>query len=150
MIDTLDSRQRHIFISYVSENQDFASELADSLQSAGHRVWLATDKLLPGQLWQEQIPTAIENGMGFVACFSREYLQRQSTIMNSELNLAIEQIQRRPRNRAWFIPLRLDASPIPNWRVSASMSFADFHYLDCSDGLAPDKVRKITMALSGL
>jgi hypothetical protein len=83
------------------------------LRESGVEVWLDRDAILPGQRWEDAINKAIENGAFFVACYSKEFDERQETYMHSELRVAIDRLRRMPRNRVWIIPLFLNETEIP-------------------------------------
>lgn len=87
---------------------------------------------MPGQRWRDAIHEAIRAGSLFIACFSRESLSRDSTYMNEELTIAIEELRLRPADRAWFIPLSLDGEPIPRRNIGAGETLADLQWIDLS------------------
>jgi len=58
--------------------------LAADLRVLGVPVWLDRERIMPAQRWRDAICEAIRAGGLFVACFSREYLARDSSYMNEE------------------------------------------------------------------
>jgi hypothetical protein len=103
-----------VFISYVRENAEDVERLARTLGAYGIKVWLDKNQIKPGYRWREAIRKAISEGDFFIACFSVEYNNRTRTYMNEELILAIDELRQRPTNRAWFIPILLSKSDIPD------------------------------------
>jgi hypothetical protein len=120
----------HIFISYVRENADKVDRLVTSLRSAGAPVWLDRNELMPGQRWQDSIRQAIQAGAFFVACFSKEYLGKNRSYMNEELLLAIEELRKRPSDRAWFIPVLLSECSLPDRSIGPGESLQSIQYAD--------------------
>lgn len=80
----------HAFISYVRDNNEAIQKLSNRLEANGVKVWLDRNEIKPGFRWEKAIKDAIQEGAFFIACFSKEYLQRSKTYMNEELTLAIE------------------------------------------------------------
>ena len=107
----------HVFISYVRENQKLVDRLCAELRSHGIEVWLDRESIDIGVRWKTAIRSAIKSGAYFIACFSSEYASRERTYMNEELNLAIDELRMRPKNRAWFIPALLSKCQTPDWEI---------------------------------
>ncbi len=125
------SRQ-HVFISYVRENRERVDQLVAALRQAGVLVWIDRENIDPGQNWRIAIKRAIKEGAFFLACFSREYAQRDSTYMNEELAVAIDELRVRPFDRAWLIPIRLDTTTIPSRPIDTTGTLADLQWVDLS------------------
>ena len=109
----------HVFISYVREDSDAVQALVHLLQEYDIEVWLDRDKLKPGYRWVSAIREAIQNGAFFIPCFSKAYSERSKTYMNEELTIAIEELRQRAVDKAWFIPVLLDDSPVPERSIGA-------------------------------
>jgi hypothetical protein len=97
-----------VFISHVHEDAAKITQLADELNARGATVWLDRKDLTVGDDWRSEIRRAIENGLFFVACFSENYLSRERTYMNVEVDLAVEELAMRRPGRRWFLPVVLD------------------------------------------
>lgn len=98
------------FVSYVRENSSEVDKLCRDLASRGVATWKDRDDLIPGARWKDSIRAAIQDGSGFIACFSAAYRDRERSYMNEELAIAVEELRQRPRDRSWFFPVLLDAS----------------------------------------
>src|SRR4051794_11173346 len=94
----------HIFISYVRENSNVVDRLANELRNRGITVWLDRNNIDPGARWRDAIEKEIQRGSFFMACFSKEYSERDETYMNEELTIAIDKLRKRPSDKVWFIP----------------------------------------------
>lgn len=123
----------HVFISYVRENKEQADKLYETLSDADIEVWLDRQQIPPGTRWKQAIRDAIESGSFFLACFSSEYQARDRSHMNEELTFAIEELRKRPRDRAWFIPVLLSECKIPNWSIGAGDTLRDLQWINLGD-----------------
>lgn len=110
----------HVFISYVRENGDLVDRLAGELKSRGVTVWLDRNDIEPGTRWRDAIKNAIRGGKFFLACFSREFSERDRSYMNEELTLAIDELRERPSSRIWFITVLINKTAIPSRRISST------------------------------
>lgn len=109
-----------VFISYVRENREIVDRLCQELRVNGIQVWLDRNDIGPGSRWKRAIRQAIQEGAFFIACFSREYNERDQTYMNEELIIAIEELRQRPIDSAWFIPVKLNECEIPDRDIIGS------------------------------
>ena len=60
---------KHVFISYIRENQKEVDRLCDALKSHGIEVWLDRDSITPGTRWKPAIRHAIRDGSFFNRVF---------------------------------------------------------------------------------
>jgi TIR domain len=141
---------RHIFLSYVRENADLVSRLASDLKDRGFKVWLDRDEIDPGQRWQDAVRDAIRSGDMFVACFSHEYALRETTYMNEELTLAIDELRQRSTETSWFIPVSIDGADIPRRRISSNETLLDIQWVDLSKDWKAgiDRIARVAYKLS--
>jgi hypothetical protein len=115
------------FVSYVHEDASTVDRLCRDLKAQGVATWRDRDKLAPGVRWKDAIRQAIEQGSAFVACFSKAYEARPRTYMNEELNIAVEELRLRPRNRSWFYPVLLDGAQVPAIPIGPGETLRDLH-----------------------
>ena len=121
---------KHVFISYCHENMDAVDRLCEILTSRGIKVWLDRNALEPGMQWKQAIQQAIQHGDFFIACFSSEVNARNQTYMREELKVAIEELHRRPVDKAWFIPVKLNECEIPDIDIGGGETLQDLQYVD--------------------
>jgi TIR domain len=119
----------HVFISYVREDADSVERLSHELRIGGVSVWLDREQLRPGARWQDAIRQAIEGGAFFLAMFSRNSAARDRTYMNEELAVAIGEMRRRSRGRAWFLPVLLNPGTLPALPIGPGETLHDIHYV---------------------
>ncbi len=121
---------RHVFISYCHENKDVVYRLCDTLISNGVTVWVDWDNLQPGIPWRQAIKQAIHQGYFFIACFSKQYSERNKTYMNEELSIAIEKLRQKHNDRVWFIPVKLNECQIPDKNIGEAGTLRDLQYVN--------------------
>jgi len=115
----------HVFISYSRDDQVLVDRMVTELHKAGVNVWIDRERIKPGQRWQTAIRRAIEDGAYFIACFSGNLEKRDSSYVNEELVLAIEELRRRPINRTWFIPVILTECAISDRPIGGGETLRD-------------------------
>ncbi|WP_306204395.1 KGGVGR-motif variant AAA ATPase [Actinoplanes sp. RD1] len=119
-----------VFLSYIRDDAVPVDRIAAELRRVGVDVWMDRTHLRPGQRWADVIRNEISERDFFIACFSTSYTNRSSTYMNEELQQAIEQIRRRPRELSWFIPAKLDDCTVPAVPVGGGDTLRDFQSVD--------------------
>jgi hypothetical protein len=68
----------------VQQNREVVDQLATELRNRGVVVWLDRANIEPGARWRDVIKQAIQSGKFFMACFSKEYSERNKTYMNED------------------------------------------------------------------
>jgi hypothetical protein len=121
----------HVFISYVHQNRDVVDRLAKELRNSCVSVWLDRNDIEPGARWRAAIKNAIQNGQFFMACFSREYNERERTHMNEEITIAIDELRLRPSETMWFIPVLINETRIPSKSISSTEDLSDINAVNC-------------------
>jgi len=106
--------ERSVFLSYVHEDEESVDWLCEKLDEAGISYWRDRTDLPPGVLWEAEIRRAIQGGAFFLACFSTSAAQNERTYQRREVLLAIDELQLRPHDQAWFIPVLFEACEVPD------------------------------------
>lgn len=123
-------KMKHVFISYCHENKTIVDRLCKALASHDIHIWLDRDNIGPGTLWKQAIQQAIQHGDFFIACFSTEVNARSQTYMSEELKVAIEELHRRPADKVWFIPVKLNECEIPDIDIGGGETLRNLQYVD--------------------
>ena len=123
-------KMKHVFISYCHENKTIVDRLCQALASQDIHIWLDRDNIGPGTLWKQAIQQAIQHGDFFLACFSTEVNARSQTYMSEELKVAIEELHRRPADKVWFIPVKLNECEIPDIDIGGGETLRNLQYVD--------------------
>jgi TIR domain len=105
-------RPPQVFVAYVREDRQAAEWLYQALEAAGFSPWMDIRKLLPGQNWPRAIENAIESSQFFVACFSRNSVNRWGGFQ-AEIRYALDCARRMPLDEIFVVPVRLDACRVP-------------------------------------
>jgi len=105
-------RAPQVFLAYVKEDQRAVAELYDSLRQLSFTPWMDIRNLLPGQNWPRAIETAIEMSDFFVACFSRNSVNKWGGFQ-AEIRYALDCARRLPLDEIFVVPVRLDACRVP-------------------------------------
>ena len=82
--------KRKVFVSYVRDNYLQIDKLCKAFIENDIEYWLDRKDIDPGKFWKDSIKAAINNGAYFLACFSKEYNEREETFMNEELLESVE------------------------------------------------------------
>lgn len=123
--------EKHVFISYVHENDIQVDQLCAILDAAQIPYWRDRTSLAPGDNWRAEIKSAIRDGsLVFLACFSDDSRSRGKSHMNEELTLAVDEFRQMPPGRKWLIPVRFDSGPLPEWDLGGGRGLADLNYVD--------------------
>jgi hypothetical protein len=105
-------RPPQVFVAYVNEDRQAAACLYHALEAAAFSPWMDIRKLLPGQNWPRAIENAIEGSQFFVACFSRNSVNRWGGFQ-AEIRYALDCARRVPLDEIFVVPVRLDACRVP-------------------------------------
>ena len=126
----MNSEDPYIFISYVRENKGLVDKLYTTLINQNIKVWMDRKSIFPGQRWKYSIRKAIKQGSFFIACFSKEYNEKNHSYMNEELTVAIDLMRRKPFDLTWFIPVKVSECLIPDRDIGAGETLNDIQSID--------------------
>lgn len=121
--------KRQVFISYVKENSLQIDRICSAFSENDIEYWKDKKDICPGKFWKDAIKSAINNGAYFLACFSKEYNEREKTYMNEELLEAIEILRTKKYDSGWFKPIKLSQCEIPPIPIGADRTLNDIFYL---------------------
>jgi|HubBroStandDraft_1064217.scaffolds.fasta_scaffold271156_2 hypothetical protein len=105
-------RSPQVFIAYVTEDAEAAGWLYEALEKAGFSPWMDARKLLPGQNWPRAIENAIETSDFFVACFSRNSVDKKGCFQ-AEVRYGLDCARRMPLDEIYLAPVRFDDCRVP-------------------------------------
>jgi TIR domain len=109
-----------IFLCHASEDKAAVEAIYDRLKALGYKPWLDKKDLLPGQLWEEEIPKAIRASDFILIFLSKTSILKRSYVQ-TEFKLTLDAWMRIPQGMIHTIPVRLDDSDIPD-------QFNKFHW----------------------
>ena len=99
---------RTVFISYATQDAEFAHRLADDLRRLGVRVWIAPESIRPGESWVRAIERGMEESSHAVIVLTPAALK--SKWVEKETDAAIAQER---KGRIQVIPLNVEPCAVP-------------------------------------
>lgn len=99
-----------VFLSYASEDIAAAERIAMALRSAGIQVWFDREELRGGDAWDRQIHQQIHDCRLFIAVISAHTEARDEGYFRREWRLAVERSGDMAENKAFFVPVVIDAT----------------------------------------
>jgi hypothetical protein len=124
---------RHVFLSYARVDSAAADLVQTTLEHAGARVWRDTAEIWPGEDWRAKIRRAVTaDALVFVALFSRASLALEKSRHHEELALAIGDLQQRPPQTPWLIPVLVDECEIPDLDIGAGRTLRSLKSVNMS------------------
>lgn len=111
-----------IFLCHASEDKEKVVEVYHTLKAAGYNPWLDKEDLLPGQIWDEEIPKAIKASSFILIFFSMTSVAKRGYVQK-EFKLVLDTLDEIPEGQIFVIPVRLDNCQIP-------YRFSRIHYVD--------------------
>jgi TolB-like protein len=100
-----------VFLSYASQDAEAAQRICGALRAAGIEVWFDQSELRGGDAWDQKIRRQIHNCALFVPIISANTTSRQEGYFRLEWDLADQRTHMMARDRAFVVPVCLDATP---------------------------------------
>ncbi len=99
-----------VFLSYAREDTDAARRIADALRTFGVEVWFDQEELHGGDAWDAKIRKQIRECTLFVPVVSHQTEQRAEGYFRREWKIAVDRMQDMGGNRAFLVPVVIDAT----------------------------------------
>ena len=100
-----------MFLSYASQDAEAAQRLCNALRAAGIEVWFDQSELRGGDVWDQKIRREIHDCALFIPVISANTASRHEGYFRLEWDLADQRTHMLARNRAFIVPVCLDATP---------------------------------------
>jgi TolB-like protein/Tfp pilus assembly protein PilF len=100
-----------VFLSYASEDTEAARRICDALRAAGIEVWFDQSELRGGDVWDQKIRREIHDCALFIPVISANTASRHEGYFRLEWDLADQRSHMMARDRAFIVPVCLDATP---------------------------------------
>ncbi len=137
-----------VFLSYASQDAEAAARICSSLRAAGIKVWFDQRELRGGDVWDQKIRREIQECELFVPIISVNTASRHEGYFRLEWDLADQRSHMLARNRAFILPVCLDATP--DRGADVPESFQRVQWTRLADGHTPPEfVRHVEQLLSG-
>lgn len=109
---TLSADAPVVFISYASEDKDYAISLYNELEKKGIKPWLDKENLRCGDRWEEVITKAINEEINyFLLLQSKALHSRSESVVFTELDIAKKRQTRFAEGINFIIPVKIDDTP---------------------------------------
>jgi TolB-like protein/Tfp pilus assembly protein PilF len=102
---------RAVFLSYASQDAGAAKGICEALRAAGIEVWFDQSELRGGDAWDEKIRREIRDCALFIPVISANTAARREGYFRLEWDLADQRTHMIARNRAFIVPVCVDATP---------------------------------------
>jgi TolB-like protein/tetratricopeptide (TPR) repeat protein len=100
-----------VFLSYASQNAEAAQKICQALRAAGIEVFLDQSELRGGDAWDQKIRHEIHDCALFIPVISAHTVSRHEGYFRLEWDLADQRTHMIARNRAFIVPVCVDATP---------------------------------------
>ena len=134
-------RTLNVFISYAKEDVNIARKLWGKLESYGVNVWFDVEKLLPGQEWELEIKSAIEDADAVILCLSENSVTKRGYIQQ-ELKMALDAAGTVPEGDVLVIPIRVGECKVP-------VSLKKWQWVRYEDECLDDRVLNVLSDIAG-
>ena len=108
---------RAVFISYASQDAEAARRICEALQAVGLAVWFDQRALRGGDAWDASIRRQIKECALFVPIISANTEAREEGYFRREWNLAVSRTLDMADDKAFLLPVVIDATLEVNARV---------------------------------
>ncbi|MGC1819023.1 MAG: toll/interleukin-1 receptor domain-containing protein, partial [Casimicrobiaceae bacterium] len=106
-----------VFLSYASQDAEAARRLCDALRAVGVEVWFDQSALRGGDAWDASIRRQIKECALFVPVISANTQVREEGYFRREWNLAVNRTLDMADDKAFLLPVVIDATIDVNARV---------------------------------
>jgi TolB-like protein len=137
-----------VFLSYASQDAEAAQKICEALRAAGIEVFLDQSELRGGDAWDQKIRREIQDCALFIPVISANTASRHEGYFRLEWDLADQRTHMMARNRAFIVPVCLDATPDAGADVPESFQRVQWTRLPRGD-TPPEFVRRIQQLRSG-
>ena len=121
-----------IFLCHASEDKPQVREVYQRLKALGFEPWLDEEEILPGQDWDFEIETALEQS-DFVMVFLSERSVRKIGYVQREFRRAMYHSKEMPEGYIHTIPIKLDDCTVPR-------RFSHHQWVNLNDEGAFDRI----------
>ena len=121
-----------VFISYATEDYQYADNLHDFLSKNGFELWMDKKNLLPGQNWDFQIQQALRKADFIFLLLSSTSVNKRGYVQK-EFKQAVIYCEEKLESDIYIIPIKIDACEPPQ-------NLKEFQWVEYSSADAFDKI----------
>lgn len=108
--DKASVRAPAVFLSYASQDAAAATRICGALRQAGVEVWFDQSELRGGDVWDQRIRREIRDCILFIPVISANTASRHEGYFRLEWDIADQRSHMMARDRAFIVPVCLDAT----------------------------------------
>src|SRR5579862_1894265 len=139
---------RAVFLSYASQDAGAAQRICEALRAASIEVWFDRSELRGGDAWDHRIRRELHDCALFIPVISGNTAARHEGYFRLEWDLADQRTHMIARNRAFIVPVCVDATPETS--ADTPESFQRVQWTRLPGGEAPPAfVERVKRLLSG-
>jgi TolB-like protein len=116
-VDSVTEPVQAVFLSYASQDMHAAQRICEALRGAGVEVWFDQSELRGGDAWDRSIRQQIHDCRLFIALISAHTEARDEGYFRREWRLAVERAGDMAEDKAFIVPVTVDATSERNARV---------------------------------
>jgi hypothetical protein len=139
---------RAVFLSYASQDADAARRICEALRAAGVEVWFDQSELRGGDSWDAKIRKQIKECALFVPVISANTQARLEGYFRLEWKLAAQRTHTMAEEKAFVLPLVIDATPDAEAIVPAEFKAVQWTRLP-GEEFAPGFAQRTRALLAG-
>ena len=137
-----------VFLSYASEDAEAAQRISEALRSAGIEVWFDRSELRGGDAWDQKIRRELRDCALFVPVISAHTAARHEGYFRLEWDIADQRSHMIARDRAFIVPVCVDATPETSTDTPESFQRVQWTRLHAGEA-SPAFVERVQRLLSG-
>ena len=107
-----EKRSLKVFLCHASDDKPVVRQLYENLCLDGIDAWLDSEKLVPGQKWQLEIPKAVRGSDVVIVCLSKSSVNKDGYV-KTEIEFALDIAEEQPEGTIFVIPARLEDCQVP-------------------------------------
>ena len=137
-----------VFMSYASQDAEVARRLCEALRAVGLDVWFDQSELRGGDVWDASIRRQIKECALFVPVISANTQAREEGYFRLEWKLAVDRSHLMADDRAFLLPVVIDATIDANARVPEKFREVQWTHLPAAEA-ASAFAERVQRLLSG-
>jgi TolB-like protein/Tfp pilus assembly protein PilF len=132
----MNASAKAVFLSYASQDAVAARRICDALHAVGLDVWFDQSALRGGDAWDASIRRQIKECALFVPVISANTQAREEGYFRREWNLAVNRTQDMADDKAFLVPVVIDATIDVNARVPEKFREVQWTHLPAGEAAA--------------
>ena len=143
----MSASSKAIFLSYASQDADAARRICDALRAVGLDVWFDQSALRGGDAWDASIRRQIKECTLFVPVISANTQAREEGYFRREWNLAANRTLDMSEDKAFLLPVVIDATMDAKARVPEKFREVQWTHLPGGEAAAAfaERVQRLLM-----